>query len=185
VTAGSVGGGYFAGVRLTHLGRLTHLDLPHDALLLLIITAGIAIIVLGWRVIAYLDRCDQRRHETISRMHDQEGVYQKYKDSSSAYERRPMAAVPDGEQGLRRPRRSRPQAEMNGHGNLGPLDRRHQVVPGLQPGGDMADPGSGQPGIAGKSRHPAARALTDAQSADPKLQPRPGAGRARSRRRRS
>ena len=94
VTAGSAGG-YLAVV--LHLGRLAHLSIPHVALLALIVTAGVAVIVLGWRVIAYLDRRDQRRHETISRMLGEEGVYQKFEDNSSAYERWPMAAVPGGE----------------------------------------------------------------------------------------
>lgn len=180
VTAGSVGGSYLAGIRLTHLGHLALLGLPHDALLLLIIIAGIAVIVLGWRVIVYLDQRNRRHHETISRMLDQEGVYQKYEDNSSTYERWAMAAVPHGEQSPRRPRRSPPQTETNGHEDVVPLDRHHRAIPGTPRGGAVADHGAGQPGTAGESRPTAARALTGEQSARPELPLRSDASRTRS-----
>ena len=184
VTAGGFGGSYLAGVRLTYLGHLAHLDLPHVALVALIITAGVAVIVLGWRVIGYLDRCDQRRHETISHIVGQEGAYRKYEDNSYAYEQWPMEAVPANEQGPRRPSRPRPQAEMNGHRDLKFPGRQHQVGFGALPGGRVADPGSGQPGTADASRSPVAGAVTDMQSAGHQLPPRSSSGRARSRRRR-
>jgi hypothetical protein len=181
VTASSVGGGYLAYVRT---GHLAHLTLPHIALVALIITAGVAIIVLGWRVIVYLDRRDQRRHETISRMLGHENGYRRYEDKSSAYEQWPMASVPPGEQGPQPPSRSRPQAEMNGHGDIGPPGRHHQVGFGALPVGGIADPGPEQPGTAGASRPPAARARTDVQPTSSQLPPRSGSGRTRSRRRR-
>jgi hypothetical protein len=194
MSAGGVGGGYLAGVRLTRLDRLMHLRLPHDALLLLIITAGIAIIVLGRYVIKYLDRCDERHHEyldrrderrhgTISRMQNQEGSYQKYEDDSAAYERRPMAATTHSEQSSRQPSRSRLPAEKNGHGNVASLHRSQQVVSGALPEG-VTDHAPDRPGTAAAGELPMARALTDGQSAGHQLPPRPGGGRARSRRRR-
>lgn len=145
VTAGGFGGSYLAGVRLTYLGRLAHLGLPHVALVALIITAGVAVIVLGWRVIVYLDRRDQRRHETISRIVGQEGAYRKYEDDSYAYEQWPMEAVPASEQGPRRPSRPRPQAEMNGNGDLKSPGRQHQVGFGTRPEGGIPDPAQGFP----------------------------------------
>jgi hypothetical protein len=194
VTAGGVGGGYLAGIRLTRLGHLMHLSLPHDALLLLIITAGIAIVVLGRYVITYLDRRDERhheyldrrderRHETISRMQNQESFYQKYEDDSAAYERRPVAATTHSERSSRQQSRSRPPAEKNGHGNAASLDRSQQVVSGALPG-CVTDRAPSRPGTAATGELPMARALTDGQSAEPQS-PRPGgAGRVRSRRRR-
>jgi hypothetical protein len=184
VTAGGFGASYLAGVRLTYLGHLTHLNLPHVALVALIITAGVAITILGWRVIVYLDRCDRRRHETISRIVDQEGAYRKYEDDSYAYEQWPMKAVPAGEQAPRRPSRPRPPAEMNGHGDLKSPGRQHQTGLDALRQGRVANPDSGQPGTADVSRSPAAEAVTDMRSASHQLPPRSGSRRARSRRHR-
>jgi hypothetical protein len=184
-TSVAAGGGYLATARLTHLGRIMHLSLPHDALFSLIITVGIVIIVLGWRVIVYFERRDRHRHEIISGMQNQEGVYQKYEDSTSTYERWPTAAATQSEQSLRQPRAPRPpRAETNGHADVGPLDHHQQIIPGTRPEGGIADPGPGQPGSVGDGRSPVVRAVTDPPPAAPRLPPQPGAGRARSRRRR-
>ena len=131
---------YLAGARLTDLRRLAHL-LPHDALLSLIITAGIVVVVLGWRVIVYLERREEHRHEILSSMQQgQESLYQRYEDSSSTYVRHPVAPAGRSEQSLRRTRRSRPpQAEKTGHGDVVPLDRHQQVVSGTRAAAYLRD----------------------------------------------
>jgi hypothetical protein len=136
-----VGSRYLVGTRLTALRRIAHL-LPHDALAL-IITTGIVVVVLGWRMIVYLDRCNQRHHDTISRIVGQEGAYRKYEDNSSAYEQWPMEAVPVSEQTLRRTRP--PQAGKTGHGDGVPLDRHQQVVSGTPAEDGIPDPAQGFP----------------------------------------
>src|SRR5260370_40929038 len=68
VASMAAGGGCLAVGRLAHLSIHMHLSLPHDALYLLIITAGIVAISLGGRVNAYLERRDQHRHDIIARM---------------------------------------------------------------------------------------------------------------------
>jgi hypothetical protein len=181
VATGGAGGGYLvATARFSHLGGLVHLSLPRDALYLLIITAGIAAVVLGWRVIVYLERRDQHHREIILGMRDQEGVYQKYEGSSSTYVRWPMSGDTQSEQSPRRPRRSRlPQSEKTGHGDVVPLDRHQQV----RSEGGIADPGPGRPGAACEDGPQVVRALNGPQPTGPQLPPRPGARRARSRRR--
>jgi hypothetical protein len=132
VAAGGVVSRYLVGARLTDLRRIAHL-LPHDALSPLIITAGIVVVILGWRVIVYLERRDQRRHETIARMQDQKGVYQRYEDSSSTYVRYPVAPVGRSEQSQRRTRRSRPpqlERPVTGMSCLLTVTSRSSPVPG-------------------------------------------------------
>jgi hypothetical protein len=183
VTAGSVGGSYLAGVRLVYLGRSAHLSLPHDALLLLVITVGIAITVLGYRMIVYWDRRDERHHETISRMlQGQEGMYQKYE--VSAYERWPMEAAPHGEQSPRQLGSPRSLAGMNGHGDASPLDCHQQTVLGAEPRSDVTGPGPVQPRPVDAARSSEVPSLTDAQQVGSRVPLRPGAGRGRARRRR-
>ncbi len=179
----AAGGGCLAAGRLAHLSIHMHLSLPHDALYLLIITAGIVAIILGCRVIVYLERRDQHRHDIMAGMQHQEGVYQEYEDSFSAYVRWPATTATQSEQSLRRPRRSRPAGGNTRHGDVVPLDRHPQIGPGTRPEGGTSHPDSGQPGAAGEGPSRVVRALPDPQPTTPQLPTRPGAGRSRSRRR--
>jgi hypothetical protein len=179
VTAGGVGGGYLSGARLT---LLTHLRLPHDASLLLIITAGITVIVLGRYMFMYLDRRDERRHETISRMQGQGGFYQKYEDNSATYEQLPMSAATYSDQSSRRPARSRSATERRGLGDVVSLDRHQQVGPGAPSRGGSANPVPGQPGAAAERQSRIARGGIDGPPPGPQFPTRTRAGRGRSRR---
>jgi hypothetical protein len=130
-----------------------HVSLPHDALLLLIITAAVVAIVLGWRVIVYLERRDRLHREIISGMRDQEGFYQEYQDGSSSYVRWPMTvAAGRDRQGAPRPSRPRTRRpDKAGHGEVVLLDRdrhEHAVRPEDSGAGDEA----GRAGAAGGRR---------------------------------
>ncbi len=80
------GGRYLATV---HAPRL---HLPHNAMLPLIVTAGIVAIVLGWRLIVFLERRDQHHHAIITGMQNQEGRYQKFEHKDSTYTSYPTAS---------------------------------------------------------------------------------------------
>jgi hypothetical protein len=145
VAVGAAVGGYLAGGRLADLGRLLHL-FPDGALFLLIITAGVVAVVLGWRVVVYLERRDRHHREIISSMQDQEGVYQKYEGSTDTYVRWPMPAVTQSEEGTRQAGHSRPsQAVKSGHGDVVPLDRHPQPVSGTAAQDGLSDPAPGSP----------------------------------------
>jgi hypothetical protein len=129
VAAGSVGSRYLASVRFGHLGHLMHPGFQPGALLVLIITAGVVAVVLGWRGFVYLERRDQHHHEIISEMHDQEGVYLKYEDTSATYERWPTLTVAHGGQKRRRDGRHRqPQDDESDRGDVVHLGRHQHAA---------------------------------------------------------
>ena len=80
IGVGAAGGGrYLATVHGLRLG------LPQDAMLPLIITAGIVAIVLGWRLILFFERRDQRRQQMIAGLQDQKGEYRQLKHDGFQY----------------------------------------------------------------------------------------------------
>jgi hypothetical protein len=145
--AGGIGSRYIAGVDLIRVNDLVHWDLPYDAMLLLIITIGIVVIILGWRVIVYFERRDQHDHEIISGMRDQEGVYQRYENGSSTFTRWPVATRPPpggqnrpGQDQSRGPS-SPPCAEEDHREHVLPLNGRQPAAPVPPAKHGIADPG--------------------------------------------
>lgn len=140
-------GSYLARFHLAHHGHLMHLGFPPGAVPALIITAGIAAVVLGWRCFVYLERHDRHHHEIISEMQDQEGVYLKYEDTSSTYERWPAPpTVHAGRNRCRDGRRHAPRDEKPSRGDDVHLGRHHTAsrarAEGAQTGRDPGHPGS-------------------------------------------
>jgi hypothetical protein len=86
IGVGAVGGGRY--LATVHAPRL---DLPHDVVLPLIITAGIVAIVLGWRLILFLERRDQRRQQMVAGLQGQKGEYRQLKHDGFEYTAWPTA----------------------------------------------------------------------------------------------
>jgi hypothetical protein len=93
-----VGVGAAGGSRYLVQAHAPRLDLPHDAMLALIVTAGIVAIILGWRLIVFFERRDQRRQQMIAGLQNQKGEYRKLEDDRFQYTAWPMTPEASSQQ---------------------------------------------------------------------------------------